>query len=183
MIAEDCMFQTWGGSYRVEQTVTDLPAGVYTIKMGFGERMNSEEENFEDSYVYVKTTETPEGETGVTVDCPGIGQSFPYDNAVIENIVVTDGVLTFGVNAGPKSHTFFNQVRILMTGAAAGFDYANAYNEYVETGIETTKAGTVRAIELFDLNGRRLSTATRGVTIVKKYMSDGTVRTEKVVKK
>jgi hypothetical protein len=70
-----------------------------------------------------------------------------------------------------------------MTGAAAGFDYANAYNEYVETGIETTKAGTVRAIELFDLNGRRLSTATRGVTIVKKYMSDGTVRTEKVVKK
>ena len=87
-IAEDCMFQTWGSSFRVEQTVTNAPVGVYTLKVGFGERMNDDENNFVDSYLYAKTSQTPEGENGQTAECPGIGQSFPYANTVIENIVV-----------------------------------------------------------------------------------------------
>ena len=45
------------------------------------------------------------------------------------------------------------------------------------------KPATVRAVELYDLNGRRLVTAGKGVMIVRKYMSDGTIRVEKVVKK
>ena len=183
-IAEDCMFQTWGSSYRVEQTITNAPVGVYTLKLGFGERMNEDENNFQDSYIYAKTSQTPEGENGQTGECPGIGQSFPYANATIENIVVLDGVITIGVNAGPSSHTFFNDVRLLIAGAAAGFDYGSAYQEAVDVIDEkATKPAVVRAVELFDLNGRRILSAQKGVMIVRKYMSDGTVIVEKVVKK
>lgn len=183
-IAEDCMFQTWGSSYRVEQTITDLPAGVYTIKIGFGERMNEDEANMVDSYIYAKTSETPEGENGQTADVPGIGQSFPYANTVIENVVVTDGILTIGANGGPSSHTFFNDVRVLMAGAVPNFDYISAYNEAI-TSIEDAVArpASVRAIELFDLNGRRIQKAGKGVVIMRKHMSDGSVVTEKVVKR
>ena len=181
-VAEDCMFQTWGGSYRVEQTIADLPAGVYTIQMGFGERMNDDEANFVDSYIYAKTTDSEEP---VQVDVIGIGQAFPFaggfGNMSIENVVVTDGILTIGANGGPSSHTFFNEVRVLLA-APANVDYSSLYEETV-TGIEDTKTQTVRAIQLYDLNGNRITTARKGIVIVKKIMSDGSVRTEKVIKK
>ena len=195
LIAEDQMFQTWGGSYRVEQTVTDLPAGIYTIKMGFGERMQDDAgSNIAESFVYVKTSETPAVEVGFEEDrdlnfagwaeCPGIGQSFPYTNTAIENIVVADGVLTFGANAAQGSHTFFNDVKVIMT-APAAVDYAELYNEakeYIETGVDAPKA-TVRGFELYDLNGRRMVAPRQGIYFIKKYMSDGSVVTLKVVKK
>ena len=130
-IAEDCMFQTWGGSYRVEQTITDLPAGVYTISYGFTER-NSEAEALEGSFMYAKTSEHEEWEDGATLDIVSIGQAFPFaeqNKYLIEGIKVVDGKLTIGVNAGSASHTFFNDIRVYMTGAAEGFDYAAAYAE------------------------------------------------------
>ncbi len=193
-IAQDAMFQTWGGSYRVEQTVTDLPAGVYTIKFAIGERNNGDAGVFEDSYTYVSNTIGEEylsplietKESGEEMYIPGIGQQFPFASnesltAKIDDILVTDGQLTIGVNAGPNSHTFFNEVRVLLTAPANGFDYAQAWLD----GIDATVAqpAKVRAIELYDLNGQRVTTARQGVVLVKKYMSDGTVRTEKVVKK
>ena len=72
-----------------------------------------------------------------------------------------------------------------MTGAATGFDYAKAYEE-VAAGIETleaTPAAKVRAIQLFDMNGRRVAKAQKGITIMKKVMSDGSIKTEKVIVK
>ena len=193
-VAEDCMFQTWGSSYRVEQTVTNLPAGVYTVRFAFGERNNGDAGVFEDSYAYVVTSdgmETPSPSRGTNDNSeemfiPGIGQAFPFCNndnqsAIIEDITVTDGELVIGVNAGPSSHTFFNEVRILLTAPAAGFDYATAYAQ----GIDNLDNEAVRTsrIELYDLNGRRIESARQGVVIVKKHMTDGTVRTEKVVRK
>lgn len=199
-IAEDCMFQTWGSSYRVEQTITDLPAGVYTLTMGFGERDGSgaNEGNLEGSFIYAKTSDTPalvqpaEGEEAEEEQFAGktdvvhIGQSFPFLNSSIENIAVTDGVLTIGANAGPKSHTFFNDVRLKLVAPATGFDYAKAYQEaieIIETGVDGAKVNTAKviAIQLFDLSGHQVSVARPGVTIVKKYMSDGTIKTEKKV--
>ena len=72
-----------------------------------------------------------------------------------------------------------------MTGAASGFDYAKAYED-AAAGIETlegTPAAKVRAIQIFDLNGRRLTKAQKGITIVKKVMSDGSIKTDKVIVK
>lgn len=194
------MFQTWGASYRVEQTIPNLPAGVYTIRFAFGERNNSEINNFADSYAYVTNSIAEEFQSNVMVDdegnetyIPGIGQAFPFASndsqcAIVEDVVVTDGELTIGVNGGGSSHTFFNEVRLQLTAPAMGFDYGKAYQdvlEEIESGIDATVAqpAKVRAIELFDLNGRRINSARQGIVFVKKYMSDGTVRTEKVIKK
>ena len=179
VIAEDCMFQTWNGSYRVEQEITDLPVGVYTIKFGFGER---EVQNETKGQAYANDSEGLE----YAIEAPYIGQSFPVQNISIEEVTVTDGILTIGVEAYDGSHTFFNDVRVLMTAPAAGMDYAALYDKVV-TGVETLttaqKSATIRFIELYDLNGRRITSAQKGVQLVKKFMSDGTVRTEKVIKK
>lgn len=185
-VAEDCMFQTWGGSYRVEQTITDLPTGVYTIYFGFSDRDSNDD--LTDSYAYAMTSEdVDQGLEGKTVGIEAIGQNFPFaegsGSAMIEGVEVLDGVLTIGANAGEGTHTFFNDVHIVLTAAAAA-NYEEELRNLIETGIEdVNKTAKVNAVQMFDINGRRISEAPRGVVIVKKYMSDGTVRVQKMVKK
>ncbi len=177
----DCMFQTWGGAYCIEQTLVDLPAGVYNVVGGFGER----DVEGVTSYFYARTFETPANEVGNdTINAPIIGQSFPVDNLTIPNVVVTDGMLTIGAMGASGSHTFFNQVKLYMAGAAEGFDYASAYQE-IAAGVEENIAAPtqVLGIELYDLNGRRIAKAQQGVVIMRKFMSDGTVKVEKIIKK
>ena len=75
-------------------------------------------------------------------------------------------------------------MRLTLTAPATGFDYAAAYQE-LATAIETlegTPAAKVRAIELYDLNGRRVVRAQKGLVIMKQIMSDGSVKAVKVVK-
>jgi len=176
----DIMFQTWGAAYCVEQTIVDLPAGVYNIVGGFGER----DVQGVTSYFYAKTSDTPEGEVGDTITAPIIGQTFPIDNLTIPGVVVTDGMLTIGAMAANGSHTFFNQVKLYLAGAAEGFDYAAAYKEIADgIGENVAAPAQVLGIELYDLNGRRIMKAQQGIVILKKYMSDGTIRVEKVIKK
>ena len=138
----------------------------------------------------MKTSSTPALEEGEEMDLDKTagyalmtGKAIPEEG--ITDIVVTDGVLTLGFAWGNQSQAFFEYVNILLTGAASGFDYAKAY-ESAAAGIETlegTPAAKVRAIQLFDLNGRRLSKSQKGITIVKKVMSDGSIKTEKVIVK
>ncbi|MBR6997291.1 MAG: hypothetical protein IKI19_00620 [Prevotella sp.] len=189
-IAEDCMFQTWGPSYRIQQTIEDLPAGVYTLRGGFGERMdeNAAPNALDDTYFFVQTSDLAAIDEFERADAGRIGQAFPHaaegglGSLAIKEVVITDGIVTLGVNACQDSHTFFNDVRVILTAAATGFDYAKAYEE-VLAGIDETTANNVktRAIAIYDLNGRRMMKAERGVNIVKSLMSDGTVRTQKVV--
>jgi hypothetical protein len=125
-------------------------------------------------------------EDSLTVSAPSVGQAFPVDNCELTDVVVTDGKLTLGVQASQDSHVFFNEVKLYLTGAATGFDYAAAYTQIendINTGVEAVKPASVRGIALYDLNGRRIGEAQKGIQIVKKYMSDGTIRVEKVVKK
>jgi hypothetical protein len=183
-VAEDCMFQTWGSAYRAEQTITNLPVGIYTVKFGFGERNDDASNEF--NLAYVKTSKIKEGEQFTdSIQPKVIGQAFPFagatNAAIIDSVEVKDGLLTIGVNAGTGSHTFFNEVRLVLVGAVKDFDYGKAYADGIET-IENKEAVRVRAIELYDLNGRRVTKATKGLVIMKKVMNDGTVRTQKVVK-
>lgn len=184
-VAEDCMFQTWGASYRVEQTITDLPAGKYNIFFGFSDRDSADD--LSNVYAYVNTSNADEGTEEFTGSAEAIGQAFPFAESsgsiMIEGVEVTDGILTLGVNASDGSKTFFNDVHVILVDKAADVDYEQAKNDKIETGIEDVqKAATVSATEMFDINGRRVSVAPRGVVIVKKHMSDGTVRMQKVVK-
>ena len=188
----DITLCNWNGSFNGSQTIENLPAGVYTLKSGFMER-NGDDENAKtaDSYIFARTT------TNYVADDPDLTGAKAFvnvfgqqdwnmtDNLVLEGIVVTDGKLTIGVNADAASHLFVNQMSLWLTAPATGFDYASAY-ETEAAGIETlegTPAVKVRGIQLFDLNGRRLSKAQKGVTIVKKVMSDGSIQTEKVIVK
>ena len=188
-IPADAMFSNWGGTFTVYQTIEDLPAGVYSLYVAFSERMGEDEapNALDGTYIYAKTSATEEGDS-LTAEISRIGQAFPTagpeksGNSTIEEIEVVDGKLTFGVQAGQDSHVFFNEAKLYMTAPAASFDYTKGYNEVV-AGVETTKTAKVRAIQLFDLNGQRINSARKGIVIVKKQMSDGTIRTEKVIKK
>ncbi|MDE5784797.1 MAG: hypothetical protein K2H97_10835 [Prevotella sp.] len=182
---QDCALHPgWHAVASTEQTIIDLPAGVYTIKI----RANDNSETTDGTYAYVKTSETPEVEEGAELD-----KEYHYAGYAdvahsgwdleINNITVTDGTLTLGCAWGPESQAFFDEFHVMLTAPAAGFDYAQAYADHIETGIENTQASQVKAIELYNLDGRRISSARQGIVIVKKIMSDGTVRTEKVVRK
>ncbi len=182
VIPADAMFEGWHNQFRAEQAVATLPAGVYTVKAAALER----EFDGRNSYFYVRTSATPEGEYAGTAVLQQLGQSYPMmssGHGVLEipEIVVTDGKLVMGISADANSNVFFNEVRVVMTAPAVGFDYNQAYLDRIDEN--PLGEARVRAIELFDLNGRRVMSAQKGVTIMVKHMSDGTTRTEKVLVK
>ena len=177
----------------VEQTIENLPAGIYSVKLQFwenGERRSDESESLMDySYAFAKLSDTlsPEvdEETGAPVEDfdPEVHTAgYTIDaSTLITDLEVLDGKLTVGYHYGKKSQAFLQDVSIFLTAPAEGFNYADAYQEFV-TGVDAAKTVKVRALEVYDLNGHRLATAKKGINIVKKVMSDGTVQTTKVVK-
>ena len=180
-LASDMAFTKYRQNMRIEQTISDLPAGVYTVII---DAVSWADDPTDDGYAFIKTSATPAPEEGgeeqfeQKIDLAYWGQYVGNHDNVFENVAVTDGILTLGVNFGPKSQYEFDQVKVYLAAPAAGFDYDSAF-----TGIESAEAQTVRALQLYDLNGSRITTARKGIVIVKKIMSDGSVRTEKVIKK
>ena len=183
---EDCALHPgWHAVASVEQTISDLPAGVYTIQF----RANDNSATSDGTYAYVKTTETPAVEDGAEFDKDlNLAGYADVNNSgwdrEITNITVTDGILTLGFAWGPESQAFFDEVHILLTGPA-DVDYKQRNKEHEDTGVEALEAQPANAcaIELYTLDGRRISNARQGIVIVKKIMNDGTVRTEKVIRK
>lgn len=140
---------------------------------------------FPQEFFFVNTSVTAAGEydnqTPVTTNGTSWGAT-DNNRLVTDEITIVDGKATIGVKSSGE-HTWFalNDMQLTLV-AAANFDYAKALSDLMQA-IETLDNTTakVRAIELFDLNGRRLQKAQKGLTIVKKVMSDGSIRTEKVV--
>ena len=185
---EDVAFHPgWHAEATTEQTITDLPAGIYNIVFKCRDHSGDiTEEVF--SYVYVKISSTPDVEEGANMDkdinTAGWRQVTHQDGYVdveIPNIIVEDGMLTLGCTWSNLSQAFLDDVHIYLTGKA-DVDYSALYDE-VASGVDKAAAtAKVRAIELYDLNGQRIPVAKKGVVIVKKQMSDGTVKMEKVIK-
>ena len=185
---EDVAFHPgWHAEATTEQTITDLPAGIYNIVFKCRDHSGDiTEEVF--SYVYVKTSSTPDVEEGADMDkdinTAGWAKVTHQDGMAdieIPNIIVEDGMLTLGCTWSNLSQAFLDDVHIYLTGKA-DVDYSALYDE-VATGVDKAAAtAKVRAIELYDLNGQRIPVAKKGVVIVKKQMSDGTVKMEKVIK-
>lgn len=179
--AEDCQIHAgWhpSGLPMVEQTIENLPAGIYTIHID-GSDNNSEVS--ENTFGFVKTSDTPALEEEEVLDPDVHFAGYVACSGDIEGIEVTDGKLTVGFCYGPGSQAFINDVEITLTAPVAGHNYAEDYKNFTDL-VETAKTAKVRAIEMYDLNGRRVSSARKGLVIVKKIMSDGTVKTTKVVK-
>lgn len=217
-LPEDCAFTTWFGTCRMEQTVTDLPAGIYVVSLCGSDWSNQAGQDDEtkrhdvNSFVYCKTSETPEVAEGEEEDLDinfaavrtivyggqwNMDHSINLGYAQVTNeetgfvsdtdgeffgIPVVDGKLTLGMHFAGDGQFFFQHARLTLVDAAKGFDYAGAYNTVV-TSIDETVAPKVRALQVYDLNGRRMIKANKGLQIVKKQMSDGSVRVEKVIVK
>jgi hypothetical protein len=166
-VEDCCIYLQWHSSCMVEQTITDLPAGVYTIQ--FSANDNSGES--EGTMVYVKKSDTPAVEDGgeliPDVNFAGYAQvnNSGWDR-VIEGIEVTDGVLTLGFKSGTTSQPFLEEVHILMTGPAAGFDYEKAYDEQ-SVGVETVKvADKTNNGAIYNLSGQRVNKSFKGLVIM-----------------
>ena len=215
-LPEDCAFTTWFGTCRMEQTVTDLPAGIYVVSLcgsdWSNQAGNSDNPHDVNSFVYCKTSDTApvnEGEEEdrdlnfaatrtivyggqYNMDHPinlGYAEVADEETGFISTedgeffgIPVVDGKLTLGMHFAGDGQFFFQHARLTLVDAAKGFDYAGAYNTVV-TSIDETVAPKVRALQVYDLNGRRMIKANKGLQIVKKQMSDGSVRVEKVIVK
>ena len=220
-LPEDGAFTTWYGNNRMEQTVEDLPAGIYVVSLcgsDWSNQAGPDQTNPHDinSFVYCKTSDTPAVEEGDEEDRDlnfyatrtivyggqwnmdhahklGYEEVYNEDTGLVSTsedgdffgIPVTDGKLTLGIQFSGDAQLFFQHARLTLVAPAEGYDYAQGLADYEEylLGVDATKAAPkVRAIELYDLNGRRIVKAQKGLAIVKKVMSDGTVKTEKVVK-
>ena len=179
---EDCSIHAgWHPNPAVitEQTIENLPAGIYTIKIQCSDNNNPVSDG---TYGYVKVTDTPEVEEGEDPDPEVNYAGYVTATGEIEGVEVIDGKLTIGFRFGTGSQAFLDDVEIWMTSPISGHDYTKEYQE-VLSGVEAAKAAAkVRAIEIYDLNGKRIPAAKKGVVIVKKIMSDGTVKTEKAIR-
>ena len=190
-LPEDVAFTTWhpGANMRMEQTITDLPAGVYVVEVLATDWANANEGN---SFAYAKASDAlvpEEGaepemdvnytETMLFEEAGNYQVNKAHDLAPIE---VKDGTLTIGAQFGAgESQYMFEGVRLYLVGAAEGFNYVAAA-ESIAQGIKNANTSKVRSISMFDLNGRSVKKASKGIVIVKKVMGDGTVQTQKVVK-
>lgn len=179
---EDCSIHAgWHPNPAVitEQTIENLPAGIYTIKIQCSDNNSPVSDG---TYGYVKVTDTPEVEEGEDPDPEVNYAGYVTATGEIEGVEVIDGKLTIGFRFGTGSQAFLDDVEIWMTSPISGHDYTKEYQE-VLSGVEAAKAtAKVRAIEIYDLNGKRIPAAKKGVVIVKKTMSDGSVKVEKAIK-
>lgn len=194
-LPEDCAFTVYHSDARVEQTITDLPAGIYNLTW-YGTdwgNMKGDDGTGPDAlgFVYAKLKNTPapvEGEAedrevnfASTVTAEFAGQYAMNKAHTIEGLEITDGFLTIGVQTGNDSQYFFGDVKLTLVAPATGFDYGKAYEDFLN-GIESISASDVREVQYFDLNGRRITNAHKGMVIVKKIMNDGSVKNIKVLK-
>ncbi len=205
-LPEDIAVTVYHAEAQVEQTITDLPAGIYTVSL-FGTDWGNQLGDYDDEtgtwsgkdalgFVFAKTSETEEPAEGEAADRDlnfaatatieaakhhGLSEYSMDLEHKLTDITVTDGKLTIGFYYGNDSQYFFGDAKLTLTGAAAGFDYGKAVED-LSTGIKNPATAKVRALQLYDLNGRRIVTAQKGIQIVKKMMSDGTVKTQKVIK-
>lgn len=182
----DVMISNYNREFNVKQEITDLPAGTYNIYFAIGERehendvIEANETGKKQAWAFIQTSAMAEADT---LHAHKIGQSFPTvttesQTLKFENVSITDGQLTIGAQAQGETHLFFNEVKLEITGKAEGFDYANA----IQGVSENENANSIKSVESYDLNGRRVSANTRGITIQKRTMSDGTVKAVKVVR-
>ena len=193
-LPEDCAFTIYQADTRAEQTITDLPAGNYIVTLygsDWGNKKGDEGDGPDaQGFVYCKTSDTPAVEEGAeedrdvnfaaTATCEYAGL-YQMNRAHDMQVEVKDGKLTIGMQFASDSQYFYGDVKLKLVGALEGYDYAKAYEDIL-SGVDAAKAAKVRSTELFGLNGQRISAANKGVVIVKKTMSDGSVKVEKAIK-
>ena len=166
--AENCAIHPgWHATATVEQTITNLPKGVYTIKF----RGWDNSDTSDGTYAYVKTSATPAVEEGAEIDMNvnyagyALMESKNIPSDGIQNIVVTDGILTLGFAWGGQSQAFFEYVNLFMTGKAEGVDYAKEYGD--ASGIEIVEVNNkAQNGVLYNIAGQKVDKSFKGIVIM-----------------
>ena len=165
-VEDCCIYLQWHAACNVEQTITNLPKGVYSIY--FNANDNSGESD--GTYVYVKKSDTPAVEEGAELDPETNYAGYaPVNNSgwdrTISDITVLDGQLTLGFVSGTVSQPFLEYVRITMTGKAEGVDYAEEYEK--ASGIEIVEVNNkVQNGVIYNLSGQKVSNSFKGIVIM-----------------
>lgn len=191
----EAMASNWGGTYTISQSIENLPAGLYILKGGVSER----DAFHDDSYFFWQTSADDDI---VILPVPNNGQSFPNLNMssaringnwvegnesyeegeeapADELLEILDGKLTIGAHAGATdSHIFINSFQIQLVGKSAAYDYAKGYTDDIKN-----VQSKLSNVTVYDINGRQMVRATKGVNIVKRTYSDGSVKVDKYIVK
>ena len=165
-VEDCCIYLQWHAVCNVEQTITNLPKGVYTIYFN----ANDNSSTSDGTYVYVKTSATPAVEDGAELD-PAVNYAgYAQVNNTgwdrnIEGITVTDGQLTLGFISGTQSQPFLDYVTIKMTGKAEGVDYAKEYGD--ASGIEIVEVNNkAQNGVLYNIAGQKVDKSFKGIVIM-----------------
>lgn len=205
----EAMASNWNGSYTIKQTVENLPAGLYNL----GGAVNERDAFHDDSYFFVELEDelimmpcpnqgqswnnTPnlwtarrdanwyEGKEvteDITNENGDVIVAGPGEEPVADNYIeILDGKVTLGAHAGESdSHIFINKFAIKLVNLSGNFNYEN--NEFM-TGVESVKNNQVVKVAVYDINGRQKYNATKGMNIVKRTYSDGSVKVGKYLVK
>ena len=168
----------------LKQTLTNLPAGTYTVIMR-GRRADPSSNVTGNGlvlsdivmksygWVTVNGVDTLKASTRIA----GFGTWNETINMAIPNVVVTDGTMTIGATAWNVPNysptMYFGDPSMFMTRRAPS---------YVYTGVkEVQTASTVKEVQYYNIQGSRINRAAKGLNIVRTIYSNGSTKVEKVM--
>ena len=180
----DGIITNYNVAFDAYQEITDLPAGVYSVILAFGERETFKTDGTQTdtvSYAYIKTSDMEKEDT---VYANHIGQTFPVvstagQGLLFQNVTVTDGKLLLGVHGGQHTHNFFNEAAIYLKAAAKDFNYVTGIYDMTNS----LPGGELLKTEYFDMNGRSVNNSNSGLIIKKQTYKNGSVKVEKTLNK
>lgn len=163
-----------------EQTVTNIPAGVYNVHMKTrtGDPAGNgvaREEILGKYYFYVI-----QGTDTIKTDFMITSWGLPATPTVIKNVTIVDGTITMGIHTGTVSgytpSLFWGDPALWLVGKASGFPY---------TGLQQQEAvkGNVKEVLYYNIQGMRVARLVKGLNIVKTIYDNGTVDVQKIMMK
>lgn len=199
--AEDQRFATpWGGSCSVEQTVNNLPVGIYTYSVDTGDgshisEYDEETGTFNDGFVNKSSIYYTIGEEKTSVPF-NLASSNPWRGMAadeVENIALPAGEhnlasITIGADmAADGDFANVDNFRLYLTAAATGFDYAAAAAALKQEIADAIVAPEERSdapvsVVYYNVAGQK-GTQPKGVAIKVERWADGYMRVSKTLKK
>ncbi len=168
----------WSTGVSMTQELVGLPAGIYTLGMGYNAGLKND-----NNYFYAGTDTARHGESYITT------QSHPaVPNLFIEDVELVDTVLIGFRQVNINSWAYVDNFSLLLTGKSETFDYAAAaaqaaidLDAAIESRIDAVSGET--SVQYFNLNGVEISSPRTGVNIRVTVSSDGSRKVEKILVK
>ncbi|MDD4770922.1 MAG: hypothetical protein PHQ26_05545 [Bacteroidales bacterium] len=170
----------WNGNLdKFEQTITNLPVGVYNINLKTRAAGGIERSAYEDYiYSYIVLTE---GDTiRSAFEQPGSWGVPANHNTSYRGVLITEGKLTIGFHTQMFTTSweptmFFGDPEIWMVGKDPNYVYEYTGQKQVELD------SPVKEVQYFSIQGYRISRPIVGLNIVKTIYENGSTQVQKVM--